>query len=64
MSAPQSRPDWQEARPWFITGFLVVLIVRSLGLVPQVALPPITHFAATLTTIAMAALGLGVTFAS
>lgn len=36
------------------------LIVRSLGLVPQVALPPITQIAATLTTIAMAALGLGV----
>ena len=56
----KSRPDWQELVPWFITGFLVVLIVRSLGLVPQVALPPITQLAATLTTIAMAALGLGV----
>jgi uncharacterized integral membrane protein (TIGR00698 family) len=56
----KSRPNWQELVPWFITGFLVVLIVRSLGLVPQVALPPITQLAATLTTIAMAALGLGV----
>jgi uncharacterized integral membrane protein (TIGR00698 family) len=56
----KSRPDWQELVPWFITGFLVFLIVRSLGLVPQVALPPITQIAATLTTIAMAALGLGV----
>jgi len=56
----KSRLDWQELVPWFITGFLVVLIVRSLGLVPQVALPPITYIAATLTTIAMAALGLGV----
>jgi uncharacterized integral membrane protein (TIGR00698 family) len=56
----KSRPDWQELVPWFITGFLVVLIVRSLGLVPQVALPPITQIAAILTTIAMAALGLGV----
>ena len=51
---------WQELVPWFITGFLVVLIVRSLGLVPQVAVTPITQIAATLTTIAMAALGLGV----
>ena len=41
-------------------GFLIVLIVRSLGLVPQVALLTITKIAATLTTIAMAALGLGV----
>src|SRR5215469_15972538 len=56
----KSRPHWQELVPWFIMGFLVVLIVRSLGLVPQVALPPITQLAATLTTIAMAALGLGV----
>ena len=46
--------------PWSITGFLVVLIVRSLGLVPQVALPMITKIAATLTMIAMTALGLGV----
>ena len=56
----KSRPDWRELVPWFITGFLVVLIIRSLGLVPQVALPPITQIAASLTTIAMAALGLGV----
>ena len=56
----KSRPDWQELVPWFITGFLIVLIVRSLGLVPQVALPLITKAAAILTTIAMAALGLGV----
>jgi uncharacterized integral membrane protein (TIGR00698 family) len=56
----KSRPDWQELVPWFITGFLAVLIVRSLGLIPQVALPPITYIAATLTTVAMAALGLGV----
>jgi uncharacterized integral membrane protein (TIGR00698 family) len=51
---------WQELVPWFITGFLAVLIVRSLGLVPQVAVTPITQIAATLTTIAMAALGLRV----
>ncbi|MDE1973892.1 MAG: putative sulfate exporter family transporter [Hyphomicrobiales bacterium] len=58
--AGKSRLDWREAVPWFIIGFLIVLIVRSLGLVPQIALPPITHIAAVLTTIAMAALGLGV----
>jgi uncharacterized integral membrane protein (TIGR00698 family) len=58
--AGKSRLAWREAVPWFIIGFLIVLIVRSLGLVPQVALPPITHVAAVLTTIAMAALGLGV----
>jgi uncharacterized integral membrane protein (TIGR00698 family) len=54
------RPEWQQLVPWFITGFLIVLIIRSLGLIPEVALPSITYIAAALTTIAMAALGLGV----
>jgi uncharacterized integral membrane protein (TIGR00698 family) len=53
-------PDLHELVPWFITGFLLVLIVRSLGLIPQSVLPTITHVAAILTTISMAALGLGV----
>jgi uncharacterized integral membrane protein (TIGR00698 family) len=54
------RPAWHELVPWFITGFLILLIVRSLGLIPQSVLPAITYVAATLTTISMAALGLGV----
>jgi uncharacterized integral membrane protein (TIGR00698 family) len=58
--ANRRRPDLSELVPWFITGFLIVLIARSLGLIPQSMLPAITHIAATLTTIAMAALGLGV----
>jgi uncharacterized membrane protein YadS len=37
-----------------------MLVVRSLGLIPQLLVPPITQIAATLTTLAMAALGLGV----
>jgi uncharacterized integral membrane protein (TIGR00698 family) len=49
-----------ELVPWFIVGFLVVLIVRSLGLIPPLLLPPITQTAAVLTTLAMTALGLGV----
>jgi uncharacterized integral membrane protein (TIGR00698 family) len=53
-------PRLRELVPWFIVGFLVVLIVRSLGLIPAVALPAITRLAALLTTLAMAALGLGV----
>ena len=56
----RSRPDWHELVPWFITGFLILLIVRSLGLIPPIAQAPITHVAATLTTVSMAALGLGV----
>ena len=53
-------PRLHELVPWFIVGFLVVLIVRSLGLIPPVLLLPITQTAAVLTTLAMAALGLGV----
>ena len=58
--ANRRSPDLHELVPWFITGFLAVLIVRSLGLIPPSALPTITHVAAILTTISMAALGLGV----
>ena len=54
------QPDWHELVPWFITGFLLVLIVRSLGLIPQSFFAPVTSLAAILTTISMAALGLGV----
>jgi uncharacterized integral membrane protein (TIGR00698 family) len=54
------RPRLNELVPWFIIGFLIVLAIRSIGLIPQNVLPAITSFAAFLTTIAMAALGLGV----
>jgi uncharacterized integral membrane protein (TIGR00698 family) len=54
------RPRLSELVPWFIIGFLIVLAIRSIGLIPQNVLPAITGFAAFLTTIAMAALGLGV----
>jgi uncharacterized integral membrane protein (TIGR00698 family) len=55
-----SRPRLNELVPWFIIGFLIVLAIRSMGFIPQSVLPAITAFAAFLTTIAMAALGLGV----
>jgi uncharacterized integral membrane protein (TIGR00698 family) len=56
----RSRPRLNELVPWFIIGFLIVLAIRSAGFIPQSVLPAITSFAAFLTTIAMAALGLGV----
>ncbi|WP_082490437.1 putative sulfate exporter family transporter [Methylobacterium sp. Leaf91] len=46
--------------PWFILGFLILAACRSLGLVPDVALGPITKIAGYLTVVSMAALGLGV----
>jgi uncharacterized integral membrane protein (TIGR00698 family) len=49
-----------ELVPWFIIGFLALLIIRSLGWIPEALLPPITRIAAIMTTIAMAGLGLGV----
>jgi uncharacterized integral membrane protein (TIGR00698 family) len=54
------RPQLHELVPWFIIGFLVVLGARSLDLIPPAVLPGITRTAAVLTTVAMAALGLGV----
>ncbi|MGH6752311.1 MAG: YeiH family protein, partial [Bradyrhizobium sp.] len=46
--------------PWFIIGFLVLTALRSLQLVPDVAVAPVTKTAAILTVLSMAALGLGV----
>jgi uncharacterized integral membrane protein (TIGR00698 family) len=53
-------PALLEMVPWFIIGFLVMLLMRSSGLIPAFVLPAVTRIAALLTTIAMAALGLGV----
>lgn len=54
------RPHLHELVPWFILGFLATMAARSLGLIPQTVLPAITRTAGLLTTVAMAALGLGV----
>jgi uncharacterized integral membrane protein (TIGR00698 family) len=53
-------PALHELVPWFIVGFLVVLALRSLGVIPANMLLPIKTIASLLTTISMAALGLGV----
>jgi uncharacterized integral membrane protein (TIGR00698 family) len=54
------KPKFYELVPWFIIGFLVVLAARSAGAIPAGLLLPIKDSAAWLTTISMAALGLGV----
>jgi len=46
--------------PWFIIGFLLLAALRSLQLVPDMAIAPVTRTAAVLTVLSMAALGLGV----
>ncbi len=54
------RPGVAQLVPWFIVGFLLLLTARSLGWIPQGLLSPIKITASLLTTVAMAALGLGV----
>ena len=46
--------------PWFILGFLALGFLRTLGFIPLDWLKPIAMTASILTTISMAALGLGV----
>lgn len=46
--------------PWFILGFLALASARSLGLIPDAAVAPLTRLAGFLTVLSMAALGLGV----
>ena len=53
-------PALHELVPWFIVGFLIVLALRSSGAIPANLLLPIKTIANVLTTISMAALGLGV----
>ena len=53
-------PPFRELVPWFILGFLGFALLRSLGLIPPELVVPLRTVAGVLTTIAMAALGLGV----
>jgi uncharacterized integral membrane protein (TIGR00698 family) len=46
--------------PWFIIGFLVLATLRSLQIVPDMAVAPLSKTASLLTIVSMAALGLGV----
>ncbi len=57
---PTAMPKLHQLVPWFIVGFLAMLTLRSLGLIPAVLLAPVNRTADFLTTVSMAALGLGV----
>jgi uncharacterized integral membrane protein (TIGR00698 family) len=46
--------------PWFIVGFLIVAALRTMGVIPHPVLEPTAILANLLTTVSMAALGLGV----
>jgi len=57
---PPDRLKLSHIAPWFIIGFLGLTAARAAGLVPPQVLGPATQLSASLTTVAMAALGLGV----
>lgn len=44
--------------PWFVLGFLAMIAVNSLAVVPQTAKPAIVHLTTFLLTVALAAMGL------
>lgn len=46
--------------PWFIIGFILMMLARSSGLITEIALSPIKFIAQLFTVISMAALGLSV----
>lgn len=46
--------------PWFIIGFLGMMILNTVGFVPQLAIAPIHATSTALTIVSMAALGLSV----
>ena len=54
----QSRPGFRQLVPWFIIVFLVLLGLRSLGVIPQSVLIPLDHAVTAMTLMAMAGLGL------
>jgi uncharacterized membrane protein YadS len=62
-SAP-ARPSLKGLAPWFILGFLALPALRSMGLIPEAALPLIERVAAVLMVLSIAALGLDVDLGS
>lgn len=57
---PEARPKLGQLVPWFIVGFVGLLIVRSLGWIDDGLAAAISRAVMVLTVVAMAALGLGV----
>ncbi|KQW79837.1 YeiH family protein [Brevundimonas sp. Root1279] len=53
-----AKPGLSRLLPWFIVGFLVMVALRSLDLIPPAILPTLAAASGLLTVISMAALGL------
>jgi len=51
------------ALPWFVIGFLVLAVLRNVGLIPDLVALPLRTLGVWLTVLAMAGLGLGVRLA-
>lgn len=56
----RGRPPSHQIAPWFIVGFVLMLMARSGGLTPPTLVGPAGAAASLLTVMSMAALGLGV----
>ena len=59
LPAPR-KPGLGKLVPWFIVGFLLLMAIRSAGLIPDPLIGPIRFVSRILTILSMAALGLGV----
>lgn len=55
-----ARPKLSQMVPWFILGFLGMMALRSLQVIPSMVLEPLHAASTVLTVVAMAGLGLGV----
>ena len=56
--APRRGVAIHQLVPWFIIGFLMMMVARSMDLIPAAALPVMADAAKVLTVLSMAALGL------
>ena len=54
------RAGWRSLVPAFVIGFVILAMLRSLRLLPELVGPPASACSGALTLVAMAALGLGV----
>ncbi len=57
---PDRRQKLTSLVPWYIIGFMLMVIIRSFGVIPSPLIAPLSQTATFLTILAMAALGLGI----
>jgi uncharacterized integral membrane protein (TIGR00698 family) len=60
----RTRLRWSIMLPWFVVGFVLLAVLRSVGLVPDALALPLRMVGVWLTILAMAGLGLGVRLAT